>query len=174
MGVNSLPKTVTRQRRGCDLNPSPSAPSECSTLTTRLPSHPSSCYISINWLIDWLIEFSATWTGLDWPVDVQDAVDGRAQYTADDGDDDDAADDDGDYLDRRQPAARGRRQVHVWSRNTPRHRASLTKCYTQGKVTSHSLWSRHGRHFVAITRHNVWSEGTKIYCVIQTKLKQLV
>ena len=40
MGVNSLPKTVTRQRRGCDLNPSPSAP-ESSTLTTRLPSHPS-------------------------------------------------------------------------------------------------------------------------------------
>jgi len=38
MGVNSLPKTVTRHRRGCDLNPSPSAP-ESSTLTTRLPSH---------------------------------------------------------------------------------------------------------------------------------------
>jgi len=37
-GVNSLPKTVTRQRRGCDLNPGPSAP-ESSTLTTRLPSH---------------------------------------------------------------------------------------------------------------------------------------
>ena len=37
MGVNSLPKTVTRQRRDCDLNPS--AP-ESSTLTTRLPSHP--------------------------------------------------------------------------------------------------------------------------------------
>jgi len=35
MGVNSLPKTVTRQRRGCDLNPGPSAP-ESSTLTTRL------------------------------------------------------------------------------------------------------------------------------------------
>jgi len=33
MGVNSLPKTVTRQRRGCDLNPGPSAP-EFSTLTT--------------------------------------------------------------------------------------------------------------------------------------------
>jgi len=33
MGVNSLPKTVTRQRRGCDLNPGPSAP-ESSTLTT--------------------------------------------------------------------------------------------------------------------------------------------
>ena len=39
MVVNSLPKTVTRQRRDCDLNPGPSAP-ESSTLTTRLPSHP--------------------------------------------------------------------------------------------------------------------------------------
>jgi len=38
MGVNSLPKTVTRQRRDCDLNPGPSAP-ESRTLTTRLPSH---------------------------------------------------------------------------------------------------------------------------------------
>ena len=36
MGVNSLPKTVTRQRLGCDLNPGPSA-SESSTLTTGLP-----------------------------------------------------------------------------------------------------------------------------------------
>jgi len=36
MGVNSLPKTVTRQRRGCDFNPGPSAP-ESSTITTRLP-----------------------------------------------------------------------------------------------------------------------------------------
>ena len=26
MGVNSLPKTVIRQRRGCDVNPGPSAP----------------------------------------------------------------------------------------------------------------------------------------------------
>ena len=26
MGVNSLPNTVTRQRRGCDFNPGPSAP----------------------------------------------------------------------------------------------------------------------------------------------------
>ena len=33
-----LIKTVTRQRRDCDLNPGPSAP-ESSTLTTRLPSH---------------------------------------------------------------------------------------------------------------------------------------
>ena len=38
MGVNSLPKTVTRQRRGCDLNPGRTAP-ESSTITTRLPSH---------------------------------------------------------------------------------------------------------------------------------------
>jgi len=37
MGVNSLPKTVTRQCRGCDLNPGPTAP-ECSTLTNRLPN----------------------------------------------------------------------------------------------------------------------------------------
>jgi len=39
MGVNSLPKTVTRQRCDCDLNPGHSAP-ESSTLTTRLPNHP--------------------------------------------------------------------------------------------------------------------------------------
>jgi len=38
MGVNSL-RTVTRQRRDCDLNLGPSAP-ESSMLTTRLPSHP--------------------------------------------------------------------------------------------------------------------------------------
>jgi len=35
MDVNSLPKTVTRQRRGCDLNAGPSVP-ESSALTTRL------------------------------------------------------------------------------------------------------------------------------------------
>ena len=45
MGVNSLPKTVTRQRRGCDLNPGPSAPESC-TLTTRLPSHPESASVT--------------------------------------------------------------------------------------------------------------------------------
>jgi len=38
MRVNSLPETVTRQRRGCDLNPGRTAP-ESSTLTTRLQSH---------------------------------------------------------------------------------------------------------------------------------------
>jgi len=36
IGVNSLPKTVTRQCRGCDLNSGTTAP-ESSTLTTPLP-----------------------------------------------------------------------------------------------------------------------------------------
>jgi len=40
MGVNSLPKTATRQRHDCDSNPSSSEP-ESGTLTTRPPSHPS-------------------------------------------------------------------------------------------------------------------------------------
>jgi len=44
MGVNSLPKTVTRQRRGCDLNPGPSAP-ESSTLTTGLPRQDSAVFV---------------------------------------------------------------------------------------------------------------------------------
>jgi len=39
MGVNSLPKTVTRQRRGCDMNPDPCAP-ESSMLTTRPATEP--------------------------------------------------------------------------------------------------------------------------------------
>ena len=46
MGVSSLPKTVTRQRRHCDLNPGPSAP-EPSTLATRLPSHPVTACVCI-------------------------------------------------------------------------------------------------------------------------------
>ena len=37
MCVNNLPKTITGQPGGCDLNPGPTAP-ESSTLTTRLPS----------------------------------------------------------------------------------------------------------------------------------------
>jgi len=54
MGVNSLPKTVTRQRRDCDLNPGPSAP-ESSTLTTRLPSHPYDALIRLNiYMVAWL------------------------------------------------------------------------------------------------------------------------
>jgi len=43
MGVNSLPKTVTRQRRGCNLNPGHTAP-ESSTLTTPLPSRLTGAY----------------------------------------------------------------------------------------------------------------------------------
>jgi len=38
MGVNSLPKTIIQQQRGCNLNPGPSAP-ESNTLTTWLLSH---------------------------------------------------------------------------------------------------------------------------------------
>jgi len=48
--VNSLPKTVTGQRRDCDLNPRPSAP-EPSTLTTRLPSHPFSLLKQIDTVV---------------------------------------------------------------------------------------------------------------------------
>jgi len=48
MGVNSLPKTVTRQRRGCDLNPGPSAP-ESSTLTSMLPSYPGLRLSNVNY-----------------------------------------------------------------------------------------------------------------------------
>jgi len=44
MGVNSLPKTVTQQRRSCNLN---LGPSESSTITTRLPSHPCKYHIII-------------------------------------------------------------------------------------------------------------------------------
>jgi len=43
--VNSLPKTVTRQRKRCNLNPGPSVP-ESSTLTTWLPSHPKMVLLS--------------------------------------------------------------------------------------------------------------------------------
>ena len=42
--MNSLPKTVTRQRSDCDLNPRFESAPEFSTLTTRLPSH-SICYV---------------------------------------------------------------------------------------------------------------------------------
>ena len=47
MGVNSLLKTVTRQRRDCNLNLGPSVP-ESSMLTTWLSSHPTVLH-SCNW-----------------------------------------------------------------------------------------------------------------------------
>ena len=57
MGVNSLPKTVTRQRHDCDLIAGPSSP-ESSTLTTRLPRHPT-C-LSMSRLMD-PFPLSNTW-----------------------------------------------------------------------------------------------------------------
>ena len=43
MGVNSLPKIVTRQRRDCDLNPGPSTPEahhfDCIDLYCYLPRY---------------------------------------------------------------------------------------------------------------------------------------
>jgi len=54
--VTGLPKTVTRQRHDCDLNPGPSAP-ESSTLSTRLPSHPVH-----------IIEFYTFFGVIFWPV----------------------------------------------------------------------------------------------------------
>jgi len=58
MGVNSLPETVTRQRRDCDLNPGRSAP-ESSTLTTRLPSHPVLDWATVNINTHTRIHFAA-------------------------------------------------------------------------------------------------------------------
>ena len=59
MGVNSLRKTVTRQRRGFDLNPGPSAP-EPSTLTTRLPSRSSHSLVEFSHCIALQIRFCRT------------------------------------------------------------------------------------------------------------------
>jgi len=64
MGVNSLPKTVTRQRRGCDLNPGPTAP-ESSTLTTRLPSHSIASGQPI-WIL--LKQETVSGSGISWAV----------------------------------------------------------------------------------------------------------
>ena len=47
MGVNSLPKTVTRQHGGCDLNPGPTAP-ESSMLTATEPTqYPRNTIITV-------------------------------------------------------------------------------------------------------------------------------
>jgi len=54
MGVNSLPKTVTRQRRVCDLNQGPSAP-ESSMLTTRLQSHLGNPVVNIKYHLNIII-----------------------------------------------------------------------------------------------------------------------
>ena len=63
MVVNSLPNSVTRQRRGYDLNPGPAAP-ESSTLTTRLSSHPTRQHVDFYWLGDrthFYVPFVASW-----------------------------------------------------------------------------------------------------------------
>jgi len=46
--------------------------------------------------------------------------------------------------------------------------------YTQGEVTSQSLWSPYDHHFVGIIRHHALSYKANIYRVIQIKLNQLV
>ena len=48
--MNSLPKTVTRQRSDCDLNPRFESAPEFSTLTTRLPSHPICYVLPVLWM----------------------------------------------------------------------------------------------------------------------------
>ena len=48
--MSSLPKTVTQQRRDCDLNPGPTAP-ESSALTTRVPRHPHPCVVFLAVLV---------------------------------------------------------------------------------------------------------------------------
>ena len=65
MGVNSLPKTVTRQRRDCDLNPDPSVP-ESSKLNTRLPSHPwMKVKVNVNFLHMWKLVCSQHMNGTE-------------------------------------------------------------------------------------------------------------
>ena len=57
MGVNILPKTDTRQRCNCNLNPGHSA-TESSMLTTRLP-HYSLSFISLSRRVCWHLSCSA-------------------------------------------------------------------------------------------------------------------
>ena len=65
MGVNSLPKTVTRQRRGCNLNSGPSVP-ESSMLTSRLPSHLLSAITEVKLAMTVPINFS--WRAINWLI----------------------------------------------------------------------------------------------------------
>jgi len=65
MGVNSLPKTVTRQRCDCDLNSGPSAP-ESSMLTTRLTSHPMQLRAEIIWVNKSISETKLKWVLWQW------------------------------------------------------------------------------------------------------------
>jgi len=53
-----------------------------------------------------------------------------------------------------------------------RRTLSTTHAYTEGDVTSQSLWSRDDRHFVGITRYNALRYMAKIDHVIRIKLNQ--
>ena len=68
--MNSLPKTVTRQCRGCDLNPGPTAP-ESSTLTTRLPSHNQNSQV---------LTRTCEWTDTDRTVDEHEFVEHLGRF----------------------------------------------------------------------------------------------
>jgi len=43
--------------------------------------------------------------------------------------------------------------MELWILNL-KNDALATVGYTEGEVTSQSLWSRYNRHFVGMTRHN--------------------
>jgi len=58
MGVNSLPKTVTRQRCDSDLNPDPTAP-QSSTLTTRLTCHRNTLSTTVQTVLVWKCLYDA-------------------------------------------------------------------------------------------------------------------
>ena len=90
MGVNSLPKTVTRQRRDCDLNRGRTAP-ESSTLTSRLPSQPSDHVRRCDWyayLADEVAQRVVSWLGVHRSLVLARRVDdgGDAQPRASTGD----------------------------------------------------------------------------------------
>jgi len=129
MGVNSLPMTVTRQRRDCDLNPDPSAP-ESSTLTTRLPWIEADRTYK-NWLprqrpLSDRQSTSTSLTTIFLPAMLR-------------------------YL-----VWHGEKSLQIWSKARLRlqfvqpRRANTTR-YTEGAVTSQYLWLRYDRHFVGTT-----------------------
>jgi len=72
--LNSLPKTATRQRRDCDLNPRPAAP-ESSTLTTRLPSHRRREHGIQQKRLDMGMGMRTRTVGTGWPVPINHVVD---------------------------------------------------------------------------------------------------
>jgi len=151
MGVNSLPKTVTRQRRGCDLNPGPTAP-ESSALTTRLPSHPLGVSVCVSVSVDVLlcravsINPAPRRRSMSHPPPAHCRQKSAAVYFT------------RCTLATRPPHGGSLAAACTTSADEcmqpPRYgRAeSAPVSYTQGEVTSQSLRSRYDRHFVAIKR----------------------